>query len=87
MKGEGDRGARISIVIIDADGATDLFGSVLYLPDTVGAATVKIDTGIPDADHDLILHHYRLDVNAFVPGAVHCPVQEVPKDECQQVLV
>jgi hypothetical protein len=87
VKSEGDRSARISIVVIDADGAADLLGSVLYLADTVGAAAVKIDTGVPDADHDLVIHHQGLDVNAFIPGTVYCPVQEVPKDKSQQVLV
>ena len=84
---EGDCSTGISIIIVDADGAADLLGSVLYLADTVGAATVKIDTGIPDPDHDLVIHHYRLDVNAFVPGAVYCSVQEVPKDKSQEIFV
>lgn len=84
---EGNRGARISIVIVDADGTADLLGGVLYLADAIGAAAVKIDTGIPDPDHNLVIHHYRLDVNAFVLGAVYCPVQEVPKDKSQQILV
>jgi hypothetical protein len=87
MQREGDRSTRIPIVIVDADGTADLLGSVLYLADTVGAAAVKIDTGIPDPDHDLVIHHYGLDVNAFVPGAVYSPVKEVPKDKSQQILV
>lgn len=87
MQGKGDGGAHISIAIVDADGAADLFGSVLYLADTIGAAAVKIDTCVPDPDHDLVIDHYGLDVNAFVAGAVYRSVQEVPKDKSQQVLV
>ena len=60
-----------------------ILGSVLYLADTVGAAAVKIDAGIADPDHDIPIYCYRLHMNAFVPGTVYRPVQQVPKDKSQ----
>jgi hypothetical protein len=60
---------------------------MLHLPETVRAAAVKIDTGIPDPDHGVLSHLYRFHMNALVLGAVYGPVQEVPEDERQQVLI
>ena len=87
MQGESNDSAGISAVIVDADGAADLFGCVLHLPEAVGAAAIEIDAGIPYPDHDILIRFYRLDVDALILGAVYGPVQEVPKNESQEVLV
>jgi len=86
MQHQGDGSAGI-FVIVDADRSTDLFCGVLHLPETIRAAAVKIDTGVPHPDDSLVVNLHRLYMDTLILGAVHGPVQQVPKDKSEQILI
>jgi len=73
--------------IIDADYAAQLFGGVLDLAEIIGEGTIEVDPGISDADHGVAVVPGRFDVDAFVLGAVHGAVEEVPEDKSQEIFV
>ena len=64
--------------ILNADGASQLFSSMLYLAKTMTNGTIKIGSRIPDPDKGIIAFNDRLDVDTFILGAADSPVQEVP---------
>ncbi len=86
MQGERYGGAGIPAAV-DADGAAELFGCILYLPEAIGAVAIEIDTGIADPDHGAFAHFNGFDVDTFALGAVNGAIQEIPQDKGQQVLV
>ena len=81
------RDGRAHIPRIDADRAAQFFGRILNLAEAVGAAAIKINARIPDTDHCAFPDLQRFHMDAFILRAVHCLVQQVPKHECEQVLV
>lgn len=74
-------------MVVDADGAAQLFGGVLYLAEAIGNRTIEIDAGIPDADEGGVPFDYRLDMDAFILCAADGSVQEVPQDIRQHIFV
>jgi hypothetical protein len=60
---------------------------MLYLPETIRAAAVKIDPGIPDPDHDAVIQPHRFHMDAFILSAVHSLVKEIPKHESKEIFV
>ena len=74
-------------MVVDADGAAQLFGGVLHLAESVGDGAIEIDTGISDPDEGGVAFDYRLDMNTFILGAADGSVQEVPQDICEHIFV
>ena len=86
IKGEGDGGAVVA-GLVDADAAAQLFRRVLYLAEALRNSTIEIGAGVPNPDHRTIAFDDRLDMDAFLLGAMNDPVEQIPQDIGQHMLV
>lgn len=86
MEGEGD-GRAVTGCLVYADACAELFGGVLYLPETMGNGTIEISACISDPDHRAVAIDDGLDGNTFLLGGMDDAVEQVPQYIGQHVLV
>ena len=86
MEDKGDGGAAAACLVY-ADASAQLFRGVLHLPETLGNGAIEIGAGISHPDHRPVALDDRFDINAFLPGRMDDPVEEVPQYIGQHVFV
>jgi hypothetical protein len=86
MEGEGD-GGTVAAGLIDADAAPELFGGMLYLPETLGNGAVEVSARVSYPDHRPFPFDDGLDMDTFFLGGMDDPVEQVPKHVSKHMLV